>query len=176
MTKQLDELTFAALTEHSFSCFNDEILTSDIGKTEVTYSQAQSLMHSIQDQFKACGIKQGDRVAICSENHVYWGVTYLAIVSMGAIVVPILPDFHSNEVHHIIKHCEAVAIFTSKKQGRKLDEANVSSSLKYVFSMETQEILEDLTLTPSEFVNDILSKGNEQLAKFKAKALEMAKI
>jgi len=176
MTIKLDALTFSALTKSSFSLFSDEILTSDIGKVEVTYSQAHTLMLSIQEKFKECGLKPGDCIAICSENHVYWGVTYLAIVSMGAIVVPILPDFHSNEVHHILKHCEAKAIFTSEKQNRKLEESDFSSSLKYIFSMETQEIREDFTLSPSEFVNDMRSKGSEQLAKLKAKALEMANI
>jgi long-chain acyl-CoA synthetase len=59
------------------------------------------------------GIRKGDRVAILSQNMPTWGVAYLAITSMGAVVVPILVDFHVTDILHIIKHSEAKLVFVS---------------------------------------------------------------
>ena len=170
MTIQLENNTLAALTERSTSLYKDKLLVSNIGDLEITYGQARekiALLHTIFDEL---GIKQGDKVAICSENMPHWGIVYLAITSMGAIVVPILPDFHRNEVHHIIKHAEVVAIFVSKKISVKFNEDGFGSPLQYVFSLESLELLEDKTPKHSELV----SKGAEKIAQIKEKALQLA--
>lgn len=70
-------------------------------------SQAQTLLDN--------GISPGDRVAILSENCPNWGIAYLAITTSGAVVVPILPDFHANEIQNILKQSQAKAIFISDK-------------------------------------------------------------
>ena len=181
MSTDQDKLTFSKLTidqlvENSFSQFQDTLFCSDIDKVEITYSEAQRLLLEIQKTMKAFDIKQGDRVAICSENHVHWGIVYLAITSMGAVAVPILPDFHSNEVHHILKHCTATALFASTKQKAKLDEDDFSSSLQTIFSIETLSVIENLNQSALEFVNEVKSKGVETLSQFKAKAFEFANI
>ncbi|GLS91043.1 AMP-binding protein [Psychromonas marina] len=166
MTIQLENNTLAALTERSTSLYEDKLLVSNIDDIEITYAQAGekiALLHSI---FQELGIKQGDKVAICSENMPHWGIVYLAITSMGAVVVPILPDFHLNEVQHIIKHAEVVALFVSKKINAKFNEDGYSSPLQYVFSLESLELLEDKTSKHSELVSKI--------ALFKEKALHLA--
>ncbi|WP_019614342.1 AMP-binding protein [Psychromonas ossibalaenae] len=169
MTIQLENNTLAALTERSTSLYEDKLLVSNIGEIEITYAQAKAKIAHIHSIFEDLGIRQGDKVAICSENMPHWGIVYLAVTSLGAIAVPILPDFHSNEVHHIIKHSEAVAIFVSKKLSAKLNEDDFSSSLQYVFSLESLEILEDKTPKQSELV----IKGTEKIAQFKAKAMQL---
>jgi long-chain acyl-CoA synthetase len=145
MTVELEDFTFLALTKHSFSLYSEELLASDIGKVEINYAQANVLIKEIQTKLKERGIIQGDRVAVCSENHVHWGIIYLAVTSMGAIIVPILPDFHRNELHHILKHCEAEAIFVSDKQKAKLDEEDYKSSLHSIFSIDSLQLIEELT-------------------------------
>ena len=170
MTIPLENNTLAALTERSTSLYKDRLLVSDIGEIEITYAQAGAKIAQIHSMFEELGIKQGDKVAICSENMPHWGIVYLAITSFGAVVVPILPDFHCNEIHHIIKHSEAVAIFISKKLYEKLNIEDFSSSLQYLFSLETLNILEDKTPKQSQLV----SKGAEKIAQIKAKALQLA--
>ena len=172
MTMQFEKNTLAALTEHSTSLYKDRILVSNIKDIDITYGQAGEKIAQLHTVFEELGIKQGDKVAICSENMPHWGIVYLAITSIGAVVVPILPDFHRNEIHHIIKHSEAVAIFVSKKLSAKLNEDDFSSSLQYLFSLETLTILEDKTTKQSELV----SKGAEKIAQIKEKALQLANI
>ena len=173
---ELDKLTLDKLVENSFSQFKEELFCTDIDKVKITYADAQQLLSQVQATLKSFDIKQGDRVAICSENNVHWGIVYLAITSLGCVVVPILPDFHSNEVHHILKHCEATALFASKKQKTKLDEEDFTSSLKYIFSLETLDLIENLNESPIEFVNEVKSLGAEKFTQMKAKAFELANI
>lgn len=170
MTIQLENNTLAALIERSTSLYGERLLVSNIGDIEITYAQARKKIALIHTILEEIGIKQGDKVAICSENMPHWGVVYLAIASIGAVVVPILPEFHSNEIHHIIKHSESVAAFVSKKLSAKLNEDDFNSSLQYLFSLETLDILEYKTAKQSKLV----SKGAEKIALIKEKALQLA--
>ena len=64
--------------------------------------------------FKETGIMPGDRIAICGRNSSGWAVACLAIMSYGAVAVPILHEFKPDNIHHIINHCEARMFFAAK--------------------------------------------------------------
>lgn len=68
------------------------------------------------------GIKKGEPVAILAENSPDWGVVYLAIVRIGAVAVPILPDFPENDVHHILQDAGVTLLFCSTRQIEKVAE------------------------------------------------------
>ncbi|WP_022940059.1 AMP-binding protein [Psychromonas hadalis] len=153
--------TLLDLSTQTFSRFSDRVFLANVGGDEITYAQALQKLQQIQQLLAVAGIKQGDKVSICSENMPHWGIVYLAITSMGAVVVPILPDFHSNEIHHIVKHSEAKVIFVSDKINNKLAEDDFTSSLQFVFSLETLQALEDFSTSP-----DALS---DKFAQIKAK-------
>ncbi len=59
------------------------------------------------------GICPGDKVAVLSTNMPNWGVAYFSITFMGAVAVPVLPDFSATEVGNILDHSGAKAIFIS---------------------------------------------------------------
>ena len=75
------------------------------------YNQVVSLRRHLQKR----GIKAGDRVILLSENQPNWAVCYFAVTSMGAVIVPILTDFHPDEIANIIAHSEPVAFCVSVK-------------------------------------------------------------
>ncbi len=81
----------------------------------IKYKELGEKYKAIANLLKEQGIRHGDKVSILSENSPNWCISYLAIVSLGAIVVPILTEFHENEIHHILRHSEAKAIFVSNK-------------------------------------------------------------
>lgn len=68
------------------------------------------------------GIAKGDHLAILGENSHNWGIAYLAIVRLGAIAVPILPDLPESDVHHILDEMQVKALFTTQKQIEKIYE------------------------------------------------------
>ena len=57
--------------------------------------------------FEGCGIRQGDRIAICGRNSANWGTLFLSIVTYGAVVVPILHDFKPDNIHNIVNHSDS---------------------------------------------------------------------
>ncbi|MFW6228207.1 MAG: AMP-binding protein [Alkalispirochaeta sp.] len=70
--------------------------------------------------FRERGIAAGDRIALLSENQPAWTTVYLSVVSYGAIVVPILPDFTGEDVVSILEHSGAKLLFLSSKQEEKV--------------------------------------------------------
>lgn len=170
MSINLSHTNLLSLADHSFKQYSSNLLVTNVGEAGITYQQAQQHVIQLQAMFKEFGLKQGDKIAICSENVPHWGIVYLAITSMGCVAVPILPDFHSNEIHHIIKHSEAKAIFVSTKLSAKLNEDDFSSNLSYVLSIENFDLIEDKTPPHSEF----LLKGKQTIEQMKEKALFFA--
>ncbi|TEW55952.1 long-chain fatty acid--CoA ligase [Psychromonas sp. RZ22] len=171
MSLNLSHNNLMSLADHTFKKYASNVFVTHVGEAGITYQQAQQKVIQLQVMFKELGVKQGDKIAICSENMPHWGLVYLAITAMGAVVVPILPDFHNNEVHHIIKHSEAKAIFASNKKMETIDEEDFSSNLSYVFSLETLDLVEDKTPAHSEF----FIKGAQTVAQIKNKVLDFAK-
>ncbi len=68
------------------------------------------------------GVGKGDHIAILSENSPNWAIAYLAIVRLGAIAVPILPDLPESDVHHILNEMKVKALFITQKQIEKIYE------------------------------------------------------
>jgi len=170
MSLKLPHNNLLSLADASFKKYASNLLVTNVGEAGITYQQAQQKVVQLQKMFRELGLKQGDRIAICSQNMPHWSVVYLAITTMGAIAVPILPDFHSNEIHHIIKHSGAKAVFVSEKLCSKLNEDNFSSSLSYVFSLETLDLIEDKTPSHSDF----FEIGAQAIAQMKATAIQFA--
>ena len=61
--------------------------------------------------FENCGVKKGDRIAICGRNSAHWAVTFLATLTYGAVAVPILHEFNAEQIHNIVNHSGAKLLF-----------------------------------------------------------------
>lgn len=84
--------------------------------------------------FRECQIRRGDKIALIGRDCANWCVVYMAAVTYGAIIVPILPDFNPNDVHHIINHSESVFLFVSDRIWDTLEEEKISE-IRGVFSL-----------------------------------------
>lgn len=73
--------------------------------------------------FEKAGIKKGDKIALCAKNTARWAVTFLAVNAYGAVIVPILVDFHPDSVSHLTDHSDSVLLFTDKEIWDKLDKS-----------------------------------------------------
>jgi long-chain acyl-CoA synthetase len=105
------------------------------------------------------GIKKGDRVALLSQNMPHWGVAYLAITGMGAVVVPILVDFSEVELNKILAHSESKAILVSEKLSAKIN-AELPAAITFGLLLDDMSPI-DLNLLKAE-------KRIERLGKLKA--------
>ncbi len=112
MTKT-SKLTIPALFNASVENFSDKKSLVFVGEENYTYRQLGTDAKLVATLLSNLGISKGDKVAILSSNMPNWGVTFFAVSLIGAVVVPILPDFHDNEIKTIIEHSEAKIIFVS---------------------------------------------------------------
>jgi len=86
----------------------------------LTYRELQEQSIRLAALLRDEGIRKEDRVAILAENSPQWGIAYFAIVRLGAIAVPILPDFTEADIQYILKDSEAKILFTTQPQLEKI--------------------------------------------------------
>lgn len=86
--------------------------------------------------FEKAGVKKGDKIALLGNNSVNWSVVYLATITYGTVIVPILPDFGAENIHHIVGHSDSVFFYVSEQVWKTIDPDKMPD-LKAVFSLET---------------------------------------
>ena len=118
----MNDLTIGSMIRNSIEKYSENIALSFVGEEGITYSSLGKKINNISGILDLAEIHHGDKVAILGENRPNWGIAYLSIVNIGAVAVPILPDFHSDEVEFILKHSESKLIFVSDKQVNRLKE------------------------------------------------------
>lgn len=169
--KKLKEFTLKAVLERSNQLYGHRNCLSWVDGDPLTYKDVFEKINEIKIFLHNKGIITGDKVAILGENSPNWGIAYLAVTTMGAIVVPILPDFHENEVQHILRHSGSKAIFVSEKYYGKLNTGK---------SNRLRILLDDFSIIPAETtkekLNSILSSGTNEFAKLKESALKFTGI
>ena len=88
-----------------------------------SYKEIAEKMLKIQMFFKDSGIREGDRVALVGRNSANWCIVYLASVTCGAVIVPILPDFKPEDITNLINHSGARLLYIDDKICESLDNS-----------------------------------------------------
>lgn len=99
------------------------------------------------------GIKEGDKIALVGKNNIPWCIVYLAVIHYGAVIVPILQDFHASNIQHIINHSESKLLFCSNQLWDALDEDQMPGIIA-AFSTNNLE-MECLYNTKNEVLSNI---------------------
>ncbi|MDY2839025.1 MAG: AMP-binding protein [Treponema sp.] len=140
--RDLGKFTFKALLENSVKKFGERPALSLVNETPVTYAQVAQKSIRINKFLTAMGIKKGSKVALYGTGRPEWGEAYFGIVNIGAIAVPLLPDFSETEVLSIIKHCGVDAMIVEEKLYAKLK--NIENELPpFVIKLEDFSILKN---------------------------------
>ena len=71
---------------------------------------------------ESAGIQPGDKIAVCGRNSAHWAVTFLATITYGAVIVPILHEFKADNIHNIVNHSEAKLLFVGDQAWENLNE------------------------------------------------------
>ena len=154
---------FIRLFEDSFRMNWDLPAFSNYSEdTTLTYADVSKRIAKLHILFEQCKLKPNDKVAIIGRNNDNWAITYLATITYGAVVVPILQDFNPNDVHHISNHSESKLLFTGDNIWENLEEEKLTT-IKAVFSLTNfncitllnKEILPD---NPDNEIRDELVK------------------
>ncbi len=135
---------------------------SFVGEQPMTYDEFYAKVQEVREYLKQQGIKKGDHIAILSESMPHWPVAYFAITTMGAVAVPILPDFHPNEVQHIIRHARCKMVFVSQTLLPKIEDAHFEKVQGLIRINTLQPIKEHKS---KDIIKELIDKGNKEISK-----------
>jgi long-chain acyl-CoA synthetase len=133
-------LTFPALFNETVRKYGSHNSYAFVGETPKTWNESSREISALTAFLEKAGIKPGDKVALLSNNMPNWSSAYFSITFMGAVVIPILPDFSATEVGNVLNHSGARAIFVSSSQLPKLEEYK-SEELKTGILVEDFSVL-----------------------------------
>lgn len=117
------EQSFIALIEQSIKTNWYLNARTDYKGITLQYRDVARKIEKIHILLENAGIEKGDKIAICGRNSAHWTVTYLAVITYGAVVVPILHEFKADQVHNIVNHSEARLLFVGDQIWENLNEA-----------------------------------------------------
>lgn len=116
------EQGFLQLIEDSIKKNWDLDALTDYNGATLQYKDVARKIEKVHIFLEEAGVKKGDKIAICGRNSSHWGVTYLAILTYGTIVVPILHEFKADNVHHIVNHSDARMLYVGDRVWEDLNE------------------------------------------------------
>jgi len=114
--------TIPAFLAESVAKFSDRPFLGFSDEEPLTFAQVDEKIGEVIVLLQKQGVEKGDKVAILSGNMPHWGIAYFAVLKMGAIGVPILPDFSASEVVNVLTHSETKLIFVSDLQYPKIEK------------------------------------------------------
>ncbi|EJX07929.1 Long-chain-fatty-acid--CoA ligase [gut metagenome] len=133
--QQMEKDRFIALIEKSITNnWEAEALTDYKGET-LKFSDVARIIEKIHLAFERAGIRRGDNIAVCGRNSAHWATTFLAVITYGAVAVPILHEFKADQIHNLVNHSEARFLFVGNFVREEID----------VDAMPTLEGIIDLT-------------------------------
>ncbi|MDD6889120.1 MAG: AMP-binding protein [Bacteroidales bacterium] len=131
----------------------------DNGST-ITYGELAKRIARLHIFFESQGVKAGDKIALCGRNKTTWVTAYIATITYGAVIVPVLQDFNAQDAQHIINHSDAVLLFVSNSVFENLDFDEMPA-LKAALSLDTRRVLAergDQEQMPSRVLKNLTRK------------------
>ena len=148
--------------EESFRKNSDAPALSDYFKKEtLTYFDVAQDIAKLHLMFKAAGIERGDKIALIGRNNTRWCVSYLATITYGAVIVPILQDFNPNDVINIINHSESKMLFLGDNFWDDI-EGDQIPEIKAVFSLTDFHVIYE---REGNAITDYITNINAHFAK-----------
>ena len=105
--------SFNAMVAQSIKDHWDMASMSDYGDYTYQYKDVARVIEKMHILYEQCGIKKGDRIALCGRNSARWGAAFFSILTYGAVAVPILNEFHPTQIQDIVNHSESRLLFVT---------------------------------------------------------------
>jgi len=103
--------SFNAIIEKAIKDNWEKDSLTDYKGITLQYHDVARKIEKLHIMFERCGVKEGDKIALCGRNSACWAVTFLAVLTYGAVVVPIQHEFTPDQVYNIVNHSESKLLF-----------------------------------------------------------------
>lgn len=120
--------------------WNKDALTDYKGST-LQYHDVARKIEKLHILFEYCGIKQGDKVAICGRNSSMWATAFLATITYGAVIVPIQHEFTPDQVYNIVNHSESKLLLVGDIVATTLDWEQMKNLVGVIYLPDFSVIL-----------------------------------
>ena len=117
-------------------------LTDYVSGKTITYGEFAAKIAHIHILYKAWGIRRGDKVAILGKNTSEWVSVFMATLTYGAVIVPILNDFNPLDAQHIVNHSEARLLFVNESIFEHMDFSQMPK-VEAAVSLDRSQVLEE---------------------------------
>ena len=114
--------SFNSYIEQSIIKNWDQDALTDYKGATLQYKDVARKIEKMHILFENCGVKPGDKIALCGRNCAHWAVSFLAVLSYGAVAVPILHEFNAEQIHNIVNHSESKLLFVGDVVATIIDE------------------------------------------------------
>lgn len=124
------------------------------------YRDVARRIEKMHIMFEECGLVKGDKVAICSRNQANWAVAFLSAMTYGAVPVPLLHEFKSSNIHHLVNHSEAKILFVDDVIWEGLTETEMPD-LHAIIQVNTFRLLyarDEKIVAAREHLNELFGK------------------
>jgi long-chain acyl-CoA synthetase len=165
--------TLQRIIEESCQKHSSNIALSYTDEEPISYVELKRQIDHLSGFLKNQGVTHGDRVAILGENSPQWGTAYFAITTMGAIAVPILPDFNTSEIHHILGHSGCKVIFISERYYYKIEDLDFTEFTCVILLNDFSIINPAISKAT---LRQLIEEGSKELRKIKNLVLSLAGI
>ncbi|WP_338667478.1 AMP-binding protein [Pseudodesulfovibrio methanolicus] len=163
------DMTLKDLLSRSVERYAERTALSFVDGEPMTYGRFGERVEELQTVLRGLGIKPEDKIALIGENMPNWAIAYFAATTMGAIVVPILQEFHPSAVQHILRHSEAKMVVASRRYMDKVESENFPN-------LETIMVMDDFSMEDEEGTRttyrEALENAGERIEQFAEAARE----
>ncbi len=119
--------------------WNKSALNS-IGGESFTYCQMATQIEKIHLVFEKMGVQKGEKIALWARNGARWGMSYLAVNTYEAVIVPLLADFTEEGATFLVNHSESVGLFTNEDKFAQMDIAKMPA-VRFVINIDNWQLL-----------------------------------
>ena len=113
--------SFNALIEKSIIDHWDRDALTDFKGATLQYHDVARKIEKLHIMFENCGVEKGDKIALCGRNSANWAAAFLAVLTYGAVAVPILHEFMPDQVHNIVNHSDSKLLFVGDVVATTID-------------------------------------------------------
>lgn len=151
---------FISYLEKSIKDHWDLDALTDYEGSTLQYKDVARKIEKLHILFENAGIKEGDKIALCGRNCANWSTAFLAILSYGAVAVPILHEFKPEQVHGIVNHCDARLLFVGDQVWPTLSAEEMPHLEGIISNMDYS-----LLVSRTESLSDARERLNELFGK-----------
>ncbi|MGB4292046.1 MAG: AMP-binding protein [Bacteroidales bacterium] len=140
-----------------------------------TYREIAEKIMKLHIFFRKTGIAEGDKIALVGRNSANWCVVYLAVVTYGAVIVPVLPDFKPEDMTNIINHSDSKLLFVDDKIWEMLDFSKLPQ-ISSVISVDSFNLLVSRDSSAEKFYREVDDEFRKLYPDFKPEDVKFSDV